>query len=1277
MGERTTDLAGMDAAGGHRRRRRAAALLAGCLWLPASLAGAAPPLIHAPLIFYRDAGAWHGAGPEMAVTVRGPEIGVGAGSGSLRVVYEGANREPRTNGCGAPAVTLNSIRGNQPARWKIGVAGYDCILVEQLYAGIDLRLSGPAGRLKSDYLVRPGSRPEWIAFRHLGALRTRVEEDGALVSDIAGGGQWRDERPYAYQESSRGRIEVDAAYEVGADGLIRFRLGRYDEGLPLVIDPVISFSTLLGMAGISSATAVAADSSGYVYVAGYADTAGMPLSGAQKSAPTGVDIYVAKLDPAAGRVIYATYLGGGWDDRAAAIAVDAQGNAYLAGSTTSPDFPLKQASQAALSGYRDAFLLKLDAAGGLAFSTYYGGTDADSAAALKISGATVWMAGDTSSLALPGTPGAQSTNSGLQDGFVAAFSTAGAPLTATFVGGVARDSVRALALGGDGTVYVGGLTESPSLMGAGGGFQQMLRGVQDGFIARLSGNLQSVLNSTYVGGTGGGGSAAETVAALAVDSLQNVYAAGTTPSPDFACVAGWVCTFGGQQDAFVLKASKDLSTLVWSTFLGGAGKDYANALVYEPAGALALAGSTTSPDFPVVAPLQAAYAGGSGDAFLARIAADGQAVTLATYLGGSGAEGAYALALGVDGALTLAGQSGSLNYPQVKAVQAPAGTALRMFVTRVTSSNLPSLDGVTAALGPGWAQTFTFTVSHPGGWNAIARMELLIASSTTATSTCRLLFHRDTNTLDLDDNGTWKPVHIGLPEWAANSNCLLYGKASSASTSGNALTISAVLQFGAGFTGTRNLYMNAAGWDNAATGYVQKGSWTVTTAANQWPSATAVSPASGGGASQVFRFTLTDRNGGSDITRSRYIFNTSLAEAGGCSILYEHLADYVMLAPDQGGGWLGGGQAGSSATLQNSYCRVNLAGTSSTVSGNDRIVNLDITFLPGFQGRKQIYALAADLSENGYAWLPVGEWNPTAGSVNQAPAWVWMLQSGASGPGVALVADFVDPEGAADIASLRLHIHSGLGTAGACSLRYDAASDAVYLLNDAGSAWLGPASPGSAAVLQNSQCRFAMTDVRASPFGSEMRLLAIPQFQSSFAGPKAIYLQATDKSGMASPWIQSGNFTAAATGPNHAPLATFMTPTSAIGSRQQFTLALADANGVSDINSAQILMNSYPFIQQGCYMLLYKPGNLVYLADDTGSNFAPVHLGASETARNSQCTLYGATSSVATSGNLILLTLDLSFTMAFESLRYFWANVTDQAGVTGPSPTLGQYGVVP
>lgn len=1277
MGARTTVFAISDNARASRPWYRAAALLAGCLLSRAIAAGGSPPLVHAPLIFYPGEGAWHGVGPETAVTMQGTEIDVRTGSGRLTVVYEGASRQSRMSGCGAPTATFNSLRGSQPSQWRTGVAGYDCILAEGLYTGIDLRLSGPAGRLKSDFLVRPGTRPDVIAFRHAGALRTRVVDGGALVSDIPGGGQWRDERPYAYQESSGRRVEVDAAYEVGTDGLVRFRLGYYDAQLPLVIDPVISFSTLLGAAGISSATAVAADSSGYVYVAGYADTAGMPLAGAQKSAPTGVDVYVAKIDPATGRIVYATYLGGGWDDRAAAIAVDSHGNAYLAGTTASPNFPVKLASQTALSGYRDAFLLELDATGGLVFSTFYGGTDADSATALRLSGTTLWMAGDTSSLTLPGTPGAQAANSGVQDGFVASFSTAGEPLTATFVGGAARDSVRALALGGDGTVYVGGLTESPSLNGAAGGFQSTLRGAQDGFIARFSGNLQTILNSTYVGGTGGGGATVESVAALAVDALQNVYAAGNTPSPDFPCVSGWACTFGGQQDGFVLKASKDLSTLTWSTYLGGAGKDYANALVYEPAGTLAVAGSTTSPDFPSVAPLQAGYAGGTGDAFLARISADGRTVPLATCLGGSGADGAYALTLGSDGTLTLAGQSGSLNYPQVKVIQTPVGVALRMFVTRVASSNLPSLDGVTAVLGPGWAQTFTFTVSHPSGWNAIARMELLIASSTTATSTCRLLFHRDTNTLDLDDNGTWKPVHIGLPEWAANSNCLLYGKASTASTSGNALTISAVLQFGGGFTGSRNLYMNAAGWDNAATGYVQKGAWMVTTAANQWPSASSVTPASGGGASQVFRFTLTDRNGGSDITRSRFIFNTSLVEAGGCSILYEHLSDYVMLAPDQGGGWLGGGQAGSGATLQNSYCRVNLAGTSSTVSGNDRIVNLDITFLPGFQGRKQIYALAADLSENGYAWLPVGEWNPTVGAVNQAPVWVWMMQSGASGPSVALVADFVDPEGASDIASLRLHINSGLGTTGACSLRYDAAADAVYLLNDAGSSWLGPATPGSAAVLQNSQCRFAMTDVRASLFAGDIRLAAIPQFQPSFSGSKTIYVQAADKSGLSSSWVQSGNFTAAATGPNHAPLAAFMTPTSAIGSRQQFTLAFADANGASDINSAQILMNSYPFIQQGCYLLLYKPGNLVYLADDTGSNFAPVRLGASETARNSQCTLYGATSSVTSSGNLVLLTLDLSFTMAFESLRYFWANVTDVSGVTGPSPTLGQYGVVP
>jgi len=327
-----------------------------------------------PVVFHEvSPGEWAARGGALEARIVPSGVHLREGSRRLDVEYVGALPAGSVGGCGVAEGHLNFLLGDEPGLWRKGVPAYDCAQVRGLYPGIDLRLTESRGRLKSEYVVSPGAKPSQIRIRYSPARALALEADGSLRIDSAQG-VWREEAPVLYQRRGDSVEVVVGSYEVAPDGLVGFRVGDYDHSLPLVIDPVVTFSTLLGGNGISAATAVGVDGAGFVYVAGYTDAADLPVLGGAQARGGGVDAYVAKIHASTGRLVYATYLGGAADDRAFAMVVDAMGSAYVAGWTTSTNFPTRNAAQASLAGNRDGFVLKLSPTGdGLAFSTYFGG----------------------------------------------------------------------------------------------------------------------------------------------------------------------------------------------------------------------------------------------------------------------------------------------------------------------------------------------------------------------------------------------------------------------------------------------------------------------------------------------------------------------------------------------------------------------------------------------------------------------------------------------------------------------------------------------------------------------------------------------------------------------------------------------------------------------------------------------------------------------------------------------------------------------------------------
>ena len=185
---------------------------------------------------------------------------------------------------------------------------------------------------------------------------------------------------------------------------VSFAIGEYDASLPLIIDPAISYSTLLGGSGANAANALAVDSTGAAYIAGFTESTNFPTANPEQNFNAGGnDVFVAKLNPAGAGLVYCTYIGGLGDDQANGIAVDAAGAAYVTGSTTSPDFPVSYPLQAQLAGSKNAFVLKLSAAGNaLAYSTYLGGSSSDSGNGIAVDGAgAAYVVGDATSLNFP------------------------------------------------------------------------------------------------------------------------------------------------------------------------------------------------------------------------------------------------------------------------------------------------------------------------------------------------------------------------------------------------------------------------------------------------------------------------------------------------------------------------------------------------------------------------------------------------------------------------------------------------------------------------------------------------------------------------------------------------------------------------------------------------------------------------------------------------------------------------------------------------------------
>lgn len=691
-----------------------------------------------------------GAGTPHSTTLRRGSDAVvpvvsSADSRSLRVLrmrLVAANPSPPIQGDGGLTGKVNYFIGNDPARWRTNVPTFAKVRYRDVYPGTELVYYGnQEGRLEYDFVLAPGADPNQIALEFDGADRIELDTNGDMVAWV-GGLPVRWQKPVVYQEFNGQRIKVacdyrldggSLTYEVKRSHRIGFELAAYDSSRPLVIDPVLVYSTYLGGSendrpGYGAGRAIAADFQGNACVVGYTKSLNFPVTNAlQPQRAGGDDAFVTKLSRS-GELLFSTYLGGVGNDYAHAVALDLQGNIYVAGGTISTNFPVVKPLQAALAGSGDGYVATLTSDGAtISFSTYWGGTVGDS------------------------------------------------------FNGVAVDPAGNIHLaGGTGDSYGSMMNDFPVQ----NALQAQFGGGQDAVVVKLKVGGTGVIYSTYFGGSGGFRDGGEYASAIAADAEGYTYIVGRTTSYDLPFVNAYQAAITGDitvagypaSDFFYARITPDGSGLVYSSYFGSYRSEEYPSLALGPRGELWLVGSVGAnseglatpgsfqPSIPrdswagvvarfnatngvleaatylqnglcssvavdaagdawvggwgygtwggqglaLVDPLQSSQ--GNSDAFVVKFSSDCSRLLFSTYFGGADADASYGLSLCLDpdgNALLFGDTESKTNFPLVNAFQTNLNGTADTFVAKISLSEVLKISRSGQTVNLSWPASAT------------------------------------------------------------------------------------------------------------------------------------------------------------------------------------------------------------------------------------------------------------------------------------------------------------------------------------------------------------------------------------------------------------------------------------------------------------------------------------------------------------------------------------------------------------------------------------------
>lgn len=623
---------------------------------------------------------------------------------SFRIEFAGSEAR-RPTGEDPLAYLSNYFQGPDSSRWHVGVRSYQQVIYQDLYPGVDLAYGSAVRGVKYEFRVAPQARLSAIELEYQGIETLAPTETGGLqISE--GGLTWRDDPIVAYD--SRGN-DVRCNFSIRGSRSVGFDCPGWDGLSGLVIDPLL-YSTYVGGAGGDAAYAVEIGPTGDIYLAGYTTSGDFPntTNAFNRTFGGGYDIFVVRLNANGTQVAFATYIGGSGDDIPYDLKVDKTGAAYLVGATNSPEFPTTPgAYDATLDtplNRDDVFALKMDANGSsLSYSTFIGGawTDVGLALALDDNGDAI-IAGKTFSDDFPVTTGAYDTafNASLTatertDAFLLRLNATGQSLvSSTFLGGEEGEGASSVAIASDGSILVSGGTDSADFPTSPNAFARSGSGGPESWTTADAFLCQfDSTLSSLLYSTYLGGSG-DDAAAVGLAEDGAVMLWGETNSTDFPTTPNASDrSFGGLLDGFVARFNLSASRFDYSTYVGGSDFDSVSSLKTDSSGAALATGVTLSSDFPVPAGAPDPSFNGRWDAFMVMINTSGDRVLYGTFLGGPWLDWGADVAMDSNGNAVIAGFAGSGFPATPNAFDNNSGGGQDAFVAVVSPTFVVSISG--------------------------------------------------------------------------------------------------------------------------------------------------------------------------------------------------------------------------------------------------------------------------------------------------------------------------------------------------------------------------------------------------------------------------------------------------------------------------------------------------------------------------------------------------------------------------------------------------------
>ncbi len=608
----------------------------------------------------------------------------------LWMKLKGANPRCEAEGLDELPGKSNYFIGNSN-HWRSGLSQYARVKFKEVYPHIDLVYYGANGKLEYDFVVKPGGNPQDIQLKFLGAKDLPKLAGGNLGMKV-GKSHLIMSLPSVYQKNWIGKKDVSGRFVKNKEGEVGFEVEGYDPTKTLVIDPALTlaYSTYVGANvsfGNNEFQSLAVDPGGDAYLVEAYEAGFTGTPGAYQPTANAENVLIFKLNPTATGLVYATYLGGSGYDVPYAVTADASGDAFVTGTTNSPDFPVTPGAFQTTQGSPvplnngNAFVSKLNPTGTvLVYSTFLGGSppagnDVGYGIAVDASD-NAYITGEAESANFPVTPGAFQTTvtwSGGNAAFITKLNSTGTALVySTYLGGSNDDFAQSIALDGSGDAYVTGQATSSNFPVTPGAFQSTLGSTNgNAFVTKLNPIGTALIYSTYLGG-----STLDIGRAIAVDSLGNAIMTGETQSNNFPVSPGaFQPTLGSTNgNAFVTKLNPTGTTLAFSTYLGGSGPslytgflDEGLGIAVDGSGNSYVSGNTLASNFPTTPGAFQASWGGSTESTFWSIFNSSGGLAYSTYWGGTAngdiCDDGAQIALDGSGGLYVGGCTYATDFP--------------------------------------------------------------------------------------------------------------------------------------------------------------------------------------------------------------------------------------------------------------------------------------------------------------------------------------------------------------------------------------------------------------------------------------------------------------------------------------------------------------------------------------------------------------------------------------------------------------------------------------